>query len=610
LRYLKCIFIGFAVVWSAAAVDPAANRKPAEQALSFIKCQSDSFSLSLHQLKVTITAMNPSKPQAISRVIGALKSCRLEYKKISFFLDYFFPQQGKLFNAPAKKEIEEPFMEYEESQSLQQIEAIVFGPHPEQKKQELENLIMVLDESAAGLESLYAGLLVTDVQIMESMQLELIRIMTLYITGYDAPDLKTGIQESGSALSSMRYMAGLFLQPKNAEAVRLDFLFGQIIRFTRTSDFDHFDRLIFLTQYAVPLEEELTRSMQSYGLEPSTKPHLNENTGNLFQADLNNQDSKPSKALIALGRQLFFEKALSGNNTRTCATCHQPDKYFTDQLVANRKINSNSLLRRNTPTLLYASRQSAQFWDGRVASLRDQIGNVLNSPDEMNAKISEIKRRLMGIPAYHNLFQDSLAPIQSESNNCSQDSLTLIKIETALAAYLSVLQPMNSPFDRFMSGDQQALSSIQKNGFNLFMGKAQCGTCHFAPIFNGSTPPYFNRSEYEVLGVPALTTSQLKIPDTDLGRYELYPVATYKRAFKTPTVRNATKTGPYMHNGCFRTLREVLDFYNQGGGAGIGLASEAQTLSEKKLHLSSAEISDIIAFIGSLTDNLKKAGLN
>jgi cytochrome c peroxidase len=183
--------------------------------------------------------------------------------------------------------------------------------------------------------------------------------------------------------------------------------------------------------------------------------------------------------------------------------------------------------------------------------------------------------------------------------------VTLKQIEAALSAYLTTLQPMNSPFDRFIAGDRQALSSKQKKGFNLFMGKAQCGTCHFAPLFNGTTPPFFNRSEYEVLGVPGLKASASKIPDEDLGRYELYPISAYRRAFKTPTVRNALQTAPYMHNGCFKTLQAVLDFYNQGGGAGIGLASPEQTLSEKKLQLSPDEIGDIIAFIGSLTDDLK-----
>jgi cytochrome c peroxidase len=364
--------------------------------------------------------------------------------------------------------------------------------------------------------------------------------------------------------------------------------------------------------------------MQSYGWKPLPISPLNKNARNLFGGELTTPPLKPLPLMITLGRQLFFEKALSGNNTRSCASCHQPDKYYTDQLVTNRKINNDSPLRRNTPTLLYSSCQSAQFWDGRVTSLKDQIGDVLNSPDEMNAKISTFKTRLLQNSAYQDLFKDSealdqpdhhecfqnaLTSVKPACRKCIQDSMMLIKIETALAAYLNTFQPLNSPFDRFIAGDRRALTAGQKNGFNLFMGKAQCGTCHFAPFFNGSTPPFFNRTEYEVLGVPGLTGSDLKIADKDLGRYELYPIAPYKRAFKTPTVRNATQTAPYMHNGCFKTLQDVLDFYNQGGGAGIGLVSPEQTLSEKKLHLSRDEIGDIIAFIGSLKDNLTTAGL-
>jgi cytochrome c peroxidase len=164
---------------------------------------------------------------------------------------------------------------------------------------------------------------------------------------------------------------------------------------------------------------------------------------------------------------------------------------------------------------------------------------------------------------------------------------------------------MNSSFDRYIAGDHQALTSAQKNGFNLFMGKAQCGGCHFAPVFNGSIPPFFNRTEYEVLGVPGLSPSTKNISDKDLGRYEQFPISFYKRAFKTPTVRNTAQTGPYMHNGRYRSLFEVLDFYNRGGGAGIGLSSPEQTLSAKPLHLSKEEINDIVAFLEALTDDLK-----
>jgi cytochrome c peroxidase len=593
LRYLKFFAAVFAVALCAAVVGPAPHRKPTEQALAYIRYQTDSFSFSLHRLRSRIAAIDSSDSRTILPVISALKSCRIQYKKISFFLDYFYPQQGKLFNAPAKKEIEEPFLEYEESQSLQQIESILYSPDREQKKQELENLVLVLDESAAGLKTLYAGFSVTDAQVMESMHLELIRIMTLYITGYDAPELKTGILESASALISMQSMAGLFFQPANAQSLRFDSLLEQTVRFTRSADFEHFNRLIFLTRFAIPLEEQLLRCINLYGWQLSTVPVLNVNARNLFQREFINHNKNYSPEMISLGRELFFEKALSGNQTRSCATCHQSDKYFTDHLTANRNINNDAPLRRNTPTLLYASCQSAWFWEGRANTLQEQIGDVLSSPGEMNASVPEIKTRLSLNKKYSSYFKDSL---------------TLLQIETALAAYIISLQPMNSPFDRFMAGDQRALTPEQKKGFNLFMGKAQCGTCHFAPVFNGTTPPFFNRSEYEVLGVPALTASTTKTADNDLGRFELYPVSLYKRSFKTPTVRNTMQTAPYMHNGCFKTLRDVLDFYNQGGGAGIGLPSPEQTLSDRKLHLSEVEINDIIDFLGSLTDNLNTAG--
>jgi cytochrome c peroxidase len=316
---------------------------------------------------------------------------------------------------------------------------------------------------------------------------------------------------------------------------------------------------------------------------------LNYNAKNLFRGEYNYDGIKTSETRVELGRKLFFEKALSGNHTRSCASCHQPDKYFADQLIANRKINSAALLRRNTPTLLYVSDQSAQFWDGRAATLPEQISDVLTNPDEMHASIPEIKRRLSENTVYHAYFPDSV---------------TLLQIEVALSAYLHTLRPLNSRFDRYIAGDHQALTNAQKNGFNLFMGKARCGSCHFAPVFNGSTPPFFNRSEYEVLGVPGLGPAGTYIPDKDLGRYEQFPISLYKRAFKTPTVRNTAQTGPYMHNGCFNSLHQVLDFYNRGGGSGIGLYSPEQTISGKPLHLSAGEISDMISFIGALTDNI------
>ena len=138
------------------------------------------------------------------------------------------------------------------------------------------------------------------------------------------------------------------------------------------------------------------------------------------------------------------------------------------------------------------------------------------------------------------------------------------------------------------------------------MGKAQCGTCHFAPYFNSLLPPLFDNSEIEVLGTPGTDQPSTPTYDNDLGRYDLYHIRFYRQAFKTPTVRNAQKTAPYMHNGAFKTLQSILDFYNRGGGNGIGLKTEVQTLNDHALDLTSTEQDQIIQFINALTDDPEK----
>jgi cytochrome c peroxidase len=146
------------------------------------------------------------------------------------------------------------------------------------------------------------------------------------------------------------------------------------------------------------------------------------------------------------------------------------------------------------------------------------------------------------------------------------------------------------------------MTAKQIEGFNLFMGKAQCGTCHFAPLFNGLLPPLFDRSEVEVLNVPKTANLKTPVVDEDSGRYVSFPIRFNYKAFKTPTVRNAAKTAPYMHNGALATLDEVMTFYNRGGGHALGLNDGVQTLSDRPLHLSKIEMKKVISFIEALTD--------
>jgi cytochrome c peroxidase len=153
-----------------------------------------------------------------------------------------------------------------------------------------------------------------------------------------------------------------------------------------------------------------------------------------------------------------------------------------------------------------------------------------------------------------------------------------------------------------MRGQTTVLDVSVKRGFNLFMGKAQCGSCHFAPTFFGNAPPFYGISEAEILGVTKQFDTIHPVLDDDIGRFKNMEIDEFKHAIKTSTVRNAALTAPYMHNGGFKTLDEVIEFYNRGGGAGLGLNVPNQTLSSDKLHLTKQDKQDIISFIKSLTD--------
>jgi cytochrome c peroxidase len=186
----------------------------------------------------------------------------------------------------------------------------------------------------------------------------------------------------------------------------------------------------------------------------------------------------------------------------------------------------------------------------------------------------------------------------------NRKSLNDTIIYKAIAAFVRTLQPFNSDFDRYMAGDKTALTDNQVNGFNLFMGKAQCGTCHFAPLFNGLIPPTYALTEFEILGTTASDDWLHARADPDEGRFEVRPTPYFRGAFKTPTVRNAAVTAPYMHNGAFATLEKVMEFYDKGGGAGLGLEIPDQTLSPIPLNMTDQEKSDIIAFLKALTDRI------
>jgi cytochrome c peroxidase len=587
--------------------NPRQNSAGVDSAIVYFKAASQEFAASTAELQSAINRIDNQDKKSIAAAKAALKNSRIHYKKIESFLEYFFKHAAVTYNAPAKAEIEEPTLEINEAAGLQQIEALLFEEDVASRKEALKQQADFIYSSAVDLNSLLHHFKADDQQLLESLRLELVRIMTLSITGFDAPFLKSGLEESKAALAAMANTLQPYLNKpgKTADSAAY-YLKGSLHYLQKNQDFDSFDRLAFLTEYMLPFQQQLNKYVKEQGLGLNTVPALNDSAKNLFSPDALHLNGFPNGGnllaapVVKLGKALFFENALSGNHSRSCATCHNPQKAFTDGLPRSLALDGHSFVPRNAPTLLYAGLQQTQFWDGRVKSLQEQIKEVISNPVEMNGKPEEITKWLRNQANYKRMFTEAF-PEEKDS------LISLHTASTAITAFISTLNPYNSPFDKYIQGNKKALSADQVKGFNLFMGKAQCGTCHFAPLFNGLLPPHYQISEVEVLGTTSTDDFDKPEADKDTGRFGLFPIENYNGAFKTPTLRNVAPTGPYMHHGAFSSLEKVMDFYNRGGGLGLGLKIENQTLTGNPLNLTEDEIKHIIGFLNALTDGPAEA---
>ncbi|HEY4154977.1 MAG TPA: cytochrome c peroxidase [Puia sp.] len=569
------------------------------EGLNWFKREFNIFTGKAITLKELLEQLRPNDSASTKKAIEALKDCRLQYKRFAFFLEYFFPDEAFIFNGPPVQEID-PFQdEVIDPAGLQLIESLLYEGNAYRNREELVKQADLLVRSSEIFPLSLNDFKTQGPEVLTSIHLELVRIMTLYITGYDAPRIKTGIVEAHESLSAIDSALAIYTEnDPHRDSIRYYMGAGEKY-LDAHPDFDSFDRLAFITRYAQPLEKYLNQLIRKSAPDPNSFTALNPRADNLFTAaalDKNafpHSENEKDTAIAGLGKRLFFESFLSGGRSRSCASCHSPAAYFTDGMPRNRSLDGKSDLPRNTPSLFYAGYQYNQFWDGRVGSLDEQINAVLNNKSEMNSSADTITKRLERVPGYVTAFK-KIWPTDS--------AIGFNRVAGALAAYIRNLAPFRSAFDRYMQGDRSALSLNQQKGFNLFMGKAQCGTCHFAPLFNGLLPPQYKTTEFEILGTPADDHLEKAKADSDQGLFTLFPDPHNKGAFKTPTVRNAAVTPPYMHNGGFSTLEKVIDFYDKGGGAGLGLNVPEQTLSSIPLHLSDQEKTDLVAFIQSLTD--------
>lgn len=524
------------------------------------------------------------------------KVCRLQYKKIEVVIEYYFQGLHKRINGPALPDVKTDDNQVWPPHGFQVIEQYLFSSYHDSLATIVGNEIKLLQGDLRFAVTNLEAQHILPTHIYEMVQHQIIRISAMGITGFDAPLSKYSLTE---AIASLKGVPDILNSISNTTNELNNAIKSAINYLQANNEFDGFNRMEFLKKHLMPLSLLVAKQNTLPADTLQLKPHNNV-LSDLMQGKSFNADfftpyavSHGSKEKAELGKKLFFDKQLSAGNKISCGSCHKPELMFTDGLSKANDFVHGGNLPRNTPTIYYAGFQNNQFYDMRSIYIEDQVNEVMQNSSEFNFSAAGIKERLLKNDEYKTLFSKAFP---------KADSITGFEIRNALASFIRSLAPFSSRFDEYMKGIDTAINKEEINGFNLFTGKAKCATCHFMPIFNGTIPPWYNKSESEIIGVPATAVwSNAKI-DADVGRYNFNKLEELRFAFKTPSVRNIAKTSPYMHNGVYKSLDEVVEFYHVGGGVGLGIDLPFQSLPFDSLILNTVEKKALVAFMNTLTD--------
>lgn len=326
-----------------------------------------------------------------------------------------------------------------------------------------------------------------------------------------------------------------------------------------------------------------------------SSPPLQWTAANPGQAELAADVARP--AVVALGQMLFFDTRLSRKGQVSCASCHQPQRAFTDGLPL--AVGEDKLMGRRRSTPLYAAPFAPSlFWDGRAATLKEQVMGPLHDPREMNHDAAGAVARLRQNDVYSARFLEAFggAPVAASTASTASTATSAInadRLARALAAYVASLRPEKTRFDDFLAGRADALDDTELLGLHLFRTQARCMNCHNGPLL---TDHQFHNIGLSFYGRR----------NQDLGRYEATRDPADLGKFRTPSLRNVAQAGPWMHNGLFPDLRGLLRMYNVGMGREAPPADPPDPYAPRKsehiqpLDLSPAEIDALLAFLKTL----------
>lgn len=431
----------------------------------------------------------------------------------------------------------------------------------------------------------------------------------LHLTGYDLINTDQLINEYQLLLQNYVQI----LQTLNQDATGHQkkqikttiHLLNHASKFTKKYSFENLDRASLFKKYLVPIQDNLSHLASDFQTPtPDWAKHLNWSVSPFSvdwlepEAFIQDTIAYPKDSLVALGALLFVEPMLSSNNKRACISCHKPSKAFSDGRQTSLGFDFSAKLARNAPSLVNTVYNQRFGHDLTFTTLEEQILSVVNHHQEFRSSMQEIVAKLATSKQYSAKFQNCF------KGSSSIDSTQVLR---ALSSYMESLIFLDSPFDQYMRGASDRIEPAVLNGYNLFMGKAACGSCHFAPLFSGLKPLAYQTQEYQSgyyhrveNGSPkkhrdlGVASSSLKKGKGDVEQYEFY--------FKIPTVRNLDFTIPYLHDGSWMSLDSLWKQYQY-----IIPVDEERSVSIKKIttdkrSLSTTEIKQIRSFLNSLNE--------
>jgi len=579
----------------------------------------DGYAASLDSFANYIITIDVHTDSGKKLIMDRIHELRMEMKAIDIWLRYMAPARYRKVNGqlPVEYEVEpiekyeRPMWRYGSGLSLAEI-------YLEEEDMRRDSLYKLIRTSADTMQVYKADSIVkflkTPDHFLFANRLFLLNLAAVYTNGFECPDTELIIPELTYMMGEVNDLYALFNSTYPSRKLTNNYLnlYQRAMVFVnqQSTDYSQFDHFTFIRDFVNPLFAINQELIRDYKARSSNICDLtiSDEAKSIFEKPLFEgqqtmgiywpvKDKKILNEIREVGRTLFYDPILSGNVERSCASCHKPTEYFTDTLVeTNTTFDKKRSLPRNTISLTNVIYNHLAMHDGRHVNLLLQLNDVTSHKDEMSSHSFEILTRVMSCPEY----KDAFTRLASYT---TQKRVNLEHIFSAIIYYYTGFSYAYAPFDIAMNEPKKEFPPDVKNGFNVFMSKARCGTCHYVPVFNGVKPPFIE-SEFEVLGTPDDSLFQALSPD--LGRFGAFPepAEEMRFAFRTPALKNVEHTKPYMHNGVFHTLEEVVDFYDFGGGTGHGLEVPTQTLPPDSLHLTTKEKADLIAFMNSLTEKI------